>query len=193
MGPIVTFTRSPGCTSLAGFTDCSLTSTLPNIALAWSETLSTTASASLAATIAWQATPQLSIGGGAYGASRRYADPANLISAGGYLRFDAHAQYQISDHFSVRVNLNNVTDERYFVKLRNPHFAVPADGRQALVTLVALARLLPHIAVVADCPYSCPPGQPGTSIVLYPPSATPGAGSESTTKPLWVVSSCSRR
>jgi Mg-chelatase subunit ChlI len=24
-----------------------------------------------------------------------------------------------------------------------------------------LARLLPHIAVVADCPYSCPPGQPG--------------------------------
>ena len=25
----------------------------------------------------------------------------------------------------------------------------------------ALARLLPHIAVVADCPYSCPPGQPG--------------------------------
>ncbi|TCJ41458.1 TonB-dependent siderophore receptor [Parafrankia sp. BMG5.11] len=91
----------------------------------------------LAATIAWQATPQLSIGGGAYGASRRYADPANLISAGGYLRFDAHAQYQISDHFSVRVNLNNVTDERYFVKLRNPHFAVPADGRQALVTLVA--------------------------------------------------------
>lgn len=25
----------------------------------------------------------------------------------------------------------------------------------------ALARLLPQIAVVADCPYSCPPGQPG--------------------------------
>src|ERR671927_498162 len=23
-----------------------------------------------------------------------------------------------------------------------------------------LARLLPHIAVVVDCPYSCPPGQP---------------------------------
>src|SRR5262245_36826897 len=23
-----------------------------------------------------------------------------------------------------------------------------------------LARLLPHIAVVADCPYSCPPEQP---------------------------------
>jgi Mg-chelatase subunit ChlI len=24
-----------------------------------------------------------------------------------------------------------------------------------------LARLLPHIEVIADCPYSCPPGQPG--------------------------------
>lgn len=91
----------------------------------------------LAATVTWQATPELSIGGGAYGASRRYADAANLISAGGYLRFDAHAQYQFSDHLSVRLNLNNVTDERYVVKLRNPHFAVPADGRQALVTLIA--------------------------------------------------------
>ena len=91
----------------------------------------------LAATIDWQVTPQLSIGGGAYGASKRYADPANLISADGYVRFDLRAQYQINENLGVRLNVNNLTDKRYIVKLRNPHFAVPADGRQALVSLVA--------------------------------------------------------
>lgn len=91
----------------------------------------------LAATIDWQVTPQFSFGGGAYGASKRYADAPNLISAEGYVRFDAHAQYDINDNLGVRVNVNNLTDKRYIVKLRNPHFAVPADGRQALVTLIA--------------------------------------------------------
>jgi catecholate siderophore receptor len=100
-------------------------------------TLPQTPKHNLAATVDWQITPQFSLGGGAYAASKRYADAPNLVSAEGYVRFDAHAQYEINEHFGVRVNLNNVFDERYIVKLRNPHFAVPADGRQALVTLTA--------------------------------------------------------
>jgi len=91
----------------------------------------------VAATVSWQVTPQFSVGGGAYGASERYADAANLVRADGYLRFDAHAEFDVSDHFGVRLNLNNLTDERYITKLRNPHFAVPSDGRQALVSLIA--------------------------------------------------------
>lgn len=91
----------------------------------------------LAATIDWEVTPQFSVGGGAYGASKRYADAPNLISADGYVRFDLHAAYEINENLGVRVNVNNVTDERYIAKLRNPHFAVPAEGRQALVTLAA--------------------------------------------------------
>lgn len=100
-------------------------------------TLPQTAEHNLSATVDWQVTPQFSFGGGAYAASERYADAANLIRAGGYVRFDAHAQYDINDNFGVRLNVNNLTDKRYIAKLRNPHFAVPAAGRQALVTLVA--------------------------------------------------------
>lgn len=100
-------------------------------------TLPQTSRHNLAATLGVQLTPQLSIGGGAYGASKRYADAANLISAGGYVRFDAHAEFDINDNLGLRVNVNNITDERYIAKLRNPHFAVPADGRQALVSLIA--------------------------------------------------------
>ena len=90
-----------------------------------------------AATVSVEVTPQFSIGGGAYGASKRYADADNLISADGYVRFDANATYDVNDHLSVRANVQNVGDERYITKLRNPHFAVPATGRQALLTLTA--------------------------------------------------------
>lgn len=90
-----------------------------------------------AGTIDWQVTPMFSIGGGASGVSKRYADSGKLVSADGYIRFDAHAEYEINENLGVRVNVNNVTDERYVQKLRNPHFAVPAAGRQALVTLTA--------------------------------------------------------
>jgi catecholate siderophore receptor len=91
----------------------------------------------LAATVDWQVTPRFSIGGGAYGTSKRYADAANLVSAEGYVRFDARAQYRFDDTFAVRLNVNNLTDKRYIAKLRNPHFAVPAVGRLALVSFVA--------------------------------------------------------
>ena len=91
----------------------------------------------LAATVDWQIMPRLSIGGGAYGVSKRYADAANLIDVDGYVRFDARAQYDFDDTYGIRVNVSNLTDKRYIVKLRNPHFAVPADGRQVLVSFVA--------------------------------------------------------
>ncbi|MHB9880559.1 TonB-dependent receptor [Pacificimonas sp. ICDLI1SI03] len=89
----------------------------------------------VAMTATWQATPRFSLGGGAYHASERFADTGNLIRADAYWRFDAHAEYQLSDHLGVRLNVQNVGDERYITQLRNPHFAVPARGRQALLTL----------------------------------------------------------
>ncbi|PEQ14349.1 TonB-dependent siderophore receptor [Novosphingobium sp. PC22D] len=90
------------------------------------------------ATVRWQATPQLAVGGGAYGASKRYADAGNSISADGYARFDAFAEYKFTHAISARLNVQNIADERYIVKIRNPHFAVPAAGRQALLTISAM-------------------------------------------------------
>lgn len=89
----------------------------------------------VAVTADWAVTPRLSLGGGAYGASGRYADTANLIQAAGYVRFDANAAYQLTDRVGLRLNVQNIGDKRYIIKLRNPHFAVPAAGRQALLSL----------------------------------------------------------
>lgn len=91
----------------------------------------------VAVTTTVDVTDRFSVGGGAYHASKRYADAQNLISADGYWRFDANAGFRFNDNFALRLNIRNLTDKRYVVKLRNPHFAVPSAGRQALLTLSA--------------------------------------------------------
>ena len=78
---------------------------------------------------------RFSFGGGAYYVGKRFADTANLIPVPDYWRFDMTASYQATDNISVRANVQNVGDERYIVKPRNPHFAVPGTGRQGLVTV----------------------------------------------------------
>ncbi len=88
------------------------------------------------ATASVEVTPQFTVGGGAYHSSKRFADTGNLIWADGYWRFDLNASYQVTDELGVRVNVQNVGDERYIKKIRNPHFAVPAEGRQALISLI---------------------------------------------------------
>ena len=80
-------------------------------------------------------TDRLSFGGGAYYTGKRYADTGNLIAVPDYWRFDATAAFQATDNISVRANIQNLTDERYIIKPRNPHFAVPGAGRQALLTV----------------------------------------------------------
>lgn len=99
--------------------------------------LPNTPKGNLAFTTAVEITPRLTFGGGVYHATERFADAANLIRADGYWRVDANAAYILNDNFSIRVNIQNVGDERYIVKLRNPHFGVPAQGRQALLSLTA--------------------------------------------------------
>lgn len=82
-------------------------------------------------------TDKFSIGGGAYYTSERFAQfSGNLTSLPGYWRFDTTASYQITDNVGLRANIQNITDERYYKKSYF-HFAVPAPGRQAMLTLSA--------------------------------------------------------
>ncbi|MBB3032419.1 TonB-dependent receptor [Alteriqipengyuania lutimaris] len=78
---------------------------------------------------------RFSVGGGVYYQSERFADGGNLISADGYVRADLFAAFAITDTLGLRLNVKNVGDERYVTKLRNPHFAVPANARQAVLSV----------------------------------------------------------
>ncbi|WP_341850203.1 TonB-dependent receptor [Sphingomonas natans] len=98
----------------------------------------------------YKITPKFTVGGGAiymgevYGG---YSDTrtvtngvltitrplARMVQA--YWRFDANASYQISDRIGLQVNVNNLTNKRYFDKAYTAHYANQAAGRTALATL----------------------------------------------------------
>ena len=104
----------------------------------------------------WKPIPRLSLGGGAFYTSRvcgGYADnrAATQTAAGvvtvtpatkvlyrtipGYVRFDATAGFEINEHFDVRVNVQNLTDKKYFNQAYSNHYASIAPGRSGFVTL----------------------------------------------------------
>lgn len=84
----------------------------------------------------------LSLGGGAYYVSKTFGGNqggagggANGIYLPAYWRYDAFASYTINDRMDLQLNVQNLTDERYFTKTNGTHHADPAPGRQAILTL----------------------------------------------------------
>lgn len=78
--------------------------------------------------------PGLSVGGGASYTDKVYSDAANLVWLPSYTRYDAMASYQLNKNTSLRLNVNNLTNETYYEKPQNPHMAFVAPGRQVLLT-----------------------------------------------------------
>jgi catecholate siderophore receptor len=72
----------------------------------------------------------LQFGGGLVYVDDRYLNNANTSTTDGYARFDATAAY-IADRYSVRVNLQNVTDKEYF-EVASGGRATPATGRTVI-------------------------------------------------------------
>lgn len=81
----------------------------------------------------YQLTDRFQIGGGAQFVDQRYTAVANTTNVPGYIRYDAMADYRLTDAVDVRLNLYNLTDEEYFDKIHPNHF-VPGAGRSAVLT-----------------------------------------------------------
>ena len=84
----------------------------------------------------WQVTPQWRVGGGLNFRSRQA--PADVTApawqAPGFVTADLMAEYTISDMFTVKANLSNITDKLYGESLYRGHY-VPGAGRQLQVAL----------------------------------------------------------
>ena len=80
-------------------------------------------------------TPKLTIGGGAYYVDKQYGTNAMTVVIPSYTRLDAMASYQIDKNLDLRLNIQNLTDERYFSSVFTTHYAVVAPGRVGMLTL----------------------------------------------------------
>lgn len=85
----------------------------------------------------YQILPQLMIGGGAYAMDKVYGVNTSTTQkfVPGYVRYDLMARYDVTKNVNLQLNVNNVTDKRYFSKAYGSHYATEADGRNAVVSL----------------------------------------------------------
>ncbi|MEP1598079.1 MAG: TonB-dependent receptor, partial [Hyphomonas sp.] len=79
--------------------------------------------------------PKLTIGGGATCMSERYGNTANSKSVEGYCKYDAMASYVINDNIDAQLNINNLSDERYYERVYTTHMATIATGRAIIGSL----------------------------------------------------------
>lgn len=79
--------------------------------------------------------PQLTLGAGAFYSDKVYGDAANTKYVPGYVRYDTMARYNVNKNVDLQLNLNNLSDKRYFTKAYASHYATEAEGRNAVLSL----------------------------------------------------------
>jgi len=76
----------------------------------------------------------LTIGGGANYVDQRYGDAANTIEVSSYWRYDAMAAYKVNKNLDFQLNVQNLTNKRYYDQIFQAHYAHVAPGRTALLS-----------------------------------------------------------
>ncbi len=66
-------------------------------------------------------TPKLGIGAGLYHQSRQFATISNAVVLPAFTRLDAALFYKLTEKVEVQLNVENLTDERYFPNAHNDH------------------------------------------------------------------------
>ena len=79
--------------------------------------------------------PRLTLGGGANYLSERFGNTANTKSVDSYWRYDAMAAYEVTDTIDFQLNVNNLSDERYYERVYATHMATVAPGRSIVGSL----------------------------------------------------------
>ncbi|GAB3475267.1 TonB-dependent receptor [Azotobacter salinestris] len=81
----------------------------------------------------YQLFPFLTVGGGANYMDSRYGDAANTARVSSYWRYDAMANLKVSKNLDLQLNVQNLTDKRYFDQVYPTHMAHVAPGRTVLL------------------------------------------------------------
>ena len=75
------------------------------------------------------------IGGGAQFVDDRFSNTTNTRVAPDYWLFDAMASYDLNSSFTLRLNVNNLANERYIDRVGGGHF-IPGPGRSVALTTI---------------------------------------------------------
>ena len=85
--------------------------------------------------------PKLTLGAGAeyrdkvYTNTNTTATMVNEKYLPSYTIFNAMAKYDVNRNVNLQLNVNNLTDERYFTSAHPSHYAFEGNGRNAVLAL----------------------------------------------------------
>ncbi|MCH7394326.1 TonB-dependent siderophore receptor [Acinetobacter dispersus] len=79
--------------------------------------------------------PQVTLGAGAVAMDKVYGNATNTKWVPGYVRYDAMAKYDVNKNVNLQLNVNNLSDTRYFTKAYASHYASEAEGRSAVLSV----------------------------------------------------------
>jgi catecholate siderophore receptor len=82
----------------------------------------------------YDVTQDFTIGGGATYVDRQFGNTANSTYIPSYTRYDAMAAYRVTKNLDLQLNVQNLTDKRYFDQVYSTHMAHVAAGRTALLS-----------------------------------------------------------
>ena len=83
----------------------------------------------------YEVLPDFTIGAGATYVDRRYGNTANTVWVPSYVTYDAMASFKVGDKARVQLNLQNLTDEVYFVRPYATHYAAIGPARSVVLTM----------------------------------------------------------
>ncbi|MEG1697370.1 MAG: TonB-dependent siderophore receptor [Acinetobacter sp.] len=83
----------------------------------------------------YQVLPALTLGAGAVAMDKVYGNATNTKWVPGYVRYDAMARYNVDKNVDLQLNVNNLSDKRYFTKAYSSHYATEAEGRSAVLSI----------------------------------------------------------
>jgi catecholate siderophore receptor len=83
----------------------------------------------------YQVLPDLTLGAGAVAMDKVYGNATNTKWVPGYVRYDAMARYNVNKNVDLQLNVNNLSDKRYFTKAYSSHYATEAEGRSAVLSV----------------------------------------------------------
>ncbi|MBC6983593.1 TonB-dependent siderophore receptor [Caulobacter sp. 17J80-11] len=108
--------------------------TVTNLIPEQGKTLSNTPENTFNVWATWEPVQKVQLGAGAQYVGARFANNTNTREVPEYWTFDAMAAYDVTDDVSVRVNVYNLADERYFDNVGGGHLA-PGAARSAVLSL----------------------------------------------------------
>jgi catecholate siderophore receptor len=81
----------------------------------------------------YQVLPDLTLGAGAVAMDKVYGNATNTKWVPGYVRYDAMARYNVNKNVDLQLNVNNLSDKRYFTKAYSSHYATEGRSQCSIV------------------------------------------------------------